>query len=527
MKFNSATTIHTSKVNRVHKPTPTIGAKRSVYDVNLLAKRLKSRLSNAANNLFGSDPIDRKHNRPEDSVAMSPPAVFKNTLIIDTSLPPSNSFPTPETSTPPESDCASPMESSAIMDMSSAHTQLLLANLHWSEERKPMLRNLDLLKHYLTFISQEINSVDFEDELIKLSFPSDFNLPSEQNETAKLAASLIEQHVLTSTDSSLSDYHYSATTSYLKDSPKKVSDTNRRRGRPSKSLHCDITKPQQRKQRKKRQHLKKKQEKQFYYQDGISCICSSPFEEFGTMVQCDDCLNWLHLECLDLDEKALEETFRCPCCFIKIDREDDTKLISGLTWRYAARHKSEEIACYKPTEEDEDEYDEFDNRIAIDHTTSSLGIVMDYDLNYECSDEYSSIPSPDDFPSLVSAHHHTPTASPTMSFNDPWDLSLSSGASQYSQQEVGTPQEYINTNGNWLVPPCAENVFLCQNDSKPTAPLTRCSSPPPTPAEPSIVCAQELPEFNFWEINNSPSVAPTAVSVSSSDEIPDFNLWDF
>lgn len=243
------------------------------------------------------------------------------------------------------------------------------------------------------------------------------------------------------------------------------------------------------------------------------------------MVQCDDCLNWLHLDCLDLDEKALEETFRCPCCFIKIDREDDTKLISGLTWRYAARHKSEEIACYKPMEEDEDEYD-FGHRIAIDHTTSSLGIVMDYDLNYECTDEFTSVPFPEDFPSLIPTHY-TPTTSPTMSFNDPWDLSLSSGASQYSQQEVGTPQEYMNLNDNWLAPPCAENVFLCQNDSKPTAALSRSTSPPPTPAEPSIVCAQELPEFNFWEINNSPSVAPMAVSVSTVDEIPDFNLWEF
>lgn len=243
------------------------------------------------------------------------------------------------------------------------------------------------------------------------------------------------------------------------------------------------------------------------------------------MVQCDDCLNWLHLECLDLDEKALEETFRCPRCFIKIDCEDDTKLISGLTWRYAARHKSEEIACYKPTEEDEDEY-EFSNRITIDHTTSSLGIVMDYDLNYHYNDEYSSIPDPEDFPSLVSAHD-TPFTSPTMTFNDPWDLSLSSGASQYSQQEAGTPQEYINPKDNWLAPPCAENVFLCQNDSKPTAALTACSSPLPTPAEPSIVCAQELPEFDFWEINNNPSEIPMAVLVSSPEEIPDFDFWDF
>ncbi|KAI9360250.1 hypothetical protein BD770DRAFT_47982 [Pilaira anomala] len=293
----------------------------------------------------------------------------------------------------------------------------------------------------------------------------------------------------------------------------------------------NVKKSKQRMIKKRNEILKKKHV--FQRQEDISCICTSPFEEFGTMVQCDDCLNWLHLDCLDLDEKALEETFRCPSCFIKIDRanEDDTKLISGLTWRYAARHKSEEIACYQPLEEDEDE-DEFDNRITIDHTTSSLGIIMDYDLKYECSDEYSSISFPDDFPSLVFADDATPpsSASPTMSFNDSWSYDLSSGASQYSQPEVSTPQEYLNPTDNWLAPPCAENVFLCQNENKTSAaPFARCSSPPPpTPAEPSIVCAQELPEFNFWEIENSPSVVPTTVltSLASDGDIPDFNFWD-
>lgn len=230
----------TSKINRLHKPT-VIGAKQAICDVNDLAKRLKSRLSNAAKNLFGSDPMDNKH--PQEFVAMSPPPqqqqpslpsqqqaspqqqqpTIKNALVIDTSLPAAiNSLPTPETCTPPESDCASSststtQSSSATVEMASTTTQPLLANVHWSEERKPMLRNLDLLKHYLTFISQEINSLDFEEEVIKLSFPSALSSSQQQqNETAKLAASLIEQHVLASTDTSLSDYHYSTITPYFK-----------------------------------------------------------------------------------------------------------------------------------------------------------------------------------------------------------------------------------------------------------------------------------------------------------------------
>lgn len=91
------------------------------------------------------------------------------------------------------------------------------------------------------------------------------------------------------------------------------------------------------------------------YEDSIiKCICDRPDEEFGAMVQCDDCLCWLHLECLQLTEDALEETFRCPACFVELGGE---KMVSSVTWRVAALQGSERVA---DTTSDEDETDDDD-----------------------------------------------------------------------------------------------------------------------------------------------------------------------
>lgn len=185
------------------------------------------------------------------------------------------------------------------------------------------------------------------------------------------------------------------------------------------------------------------------------------------MVQCDDCCNWLHLECLELDEKALEETFRCPSCFIQFGNYDDDnlKLLSTVTWRYAAKYQSEVLALLDHYEYPEDEYDEM----------SYLGM---------------------DDVSIISADS---TETDIQLFDDSSDWSLSSSS---SCSEAGTPSEYhFGGDDNWFVPPSSANVFLWNNNE----PLnTTCSSPSIslslTPdVEPSAVCAQELPEFNFWE----------------------------
>ncbi|KAJ2361937.1 hypothetical protein IW150_007127, partial [Coemansia sp. RSA 2607] len=52
----------------------------------------------------------------------------------------------------------------------------------------------------------------------------------------------------------------------------------------------------------------------------IHCLCGPRHDRpLGDrdelpMVQCDNCLTWLHIECVDIDEKNLPEEFYCPRC---------------------------------------------------------------------------------------------------------------------------------------------------------------------------------------------------------------------
>ncbi|KAG0261332.1 myeloid lymphoid or mixed-lineage leukemia 5 (trithorax, ) [Mortierella polycephala] len=45
----------------------------------------------------------------------------------------------------------------------------------------------------------------------------------------------------------------------------------------------------------------------------IKCVCGTKDDE-GTMVQCDECKAWLHLECLDLSEDDVPDEYFCPTC---------------------------------------------------------------------------------------------------------------------------------------------------------------------------------------------------------------------
>lgn len=75
----------------------------------------------------------------------------------------------------------------------------------------------------------------------------------------------------------------------------------------------------------------------------IRCICDEAHEEFGAMVQCDDCTLWLHLECLEMDEDSLGESFRCPFCYITLGEERHITT-SPVSWRFAAYLRSERLA---------------------------------------------------------------------------------------------------------------------------------------------------------------------------------------
>ncbi|CAO3584533.1 unnamed protein product [Absidia cylindrospora] len=75
----------------------------------------------------------------------------------------------------------------------------------------------------------------------------------------------------------------------------------------------------------------------------IRCICDDPHEEFGSMVQCDDCSYWLHINCLALDEANLDDTYRCPSCYVTLGPGKHSTN-SAVTWRLAAQLKSKKLA---------------------------------------------------------------------------------------------------------------------------------------------------------------------------------------
>ncbi|KAG2187480.1 hypothetical protein INT44_005169 [Umbelopsis vinacea] len=46
----------------------------------------------------------------------------------------------------------------------------------------------------------------------------------------------------------------------------------------------------------------------------IRCICARPTDSTGSMVQCDRCEIWLHMDCIGQSEDALAEHYFCPRC---------------------------------------------------------------------------------------------------------------------------------------------------------------------------------------------------------------------
>ncbi|KAG2176229.1 hypothetical protein INT43_005463 [Umbelopsis isabellina] len=46
----------------------------------------------------------------------------------------------------------------------------------------------------------------------------------------------------------------------------------------------------------------------------IRCICARPTDSTGSMVQCDRCEIWLHMDCIGQSEDALDDQYFCPRC---------------------------------------------------------------------------------------------------------------------------------------------------------------------------------------------------------------------
>lgn len=232
----------------------------------------------------------------------------------------------------------------------------------------------------------------------------------------------------------------------------------------------------------------------------IDCICNVAHEEFGTMVQCDDCLSWLHLDCLELNEKALQETFRCPSCFIKFganSEDHENKLLSTVTWRYAAKYQSEVLAAAGHQKHDDEEEDEEE----------------------EDSEDEEDMMEIDNQVSVFSYNNATLDKSTTTTFcvlsednNSDW---CESNSSQDGYSEASTPSADYQTGSDdyWFAPPSAANVFLWENnlnhmseddkmnDSAALSTLVSTSTSLVDIIEPSSICAQELPKFNFWDVS--------------------------
>ncbi|KAI9276320.1 hypothetical protein BY458DRAFT_506309 [Sporodiniella umbellata] len=173
----------------------------------------------------------------------------------------------------------------------------------------------------------------------------------------------------------------------------------------------------------------------------IRCICNSPEEEFGDMVQCDSCLCWLHIDCLRLGEKELEKSFYCPpCCKSK------TSVFSEPT------HDFEEI----------------------------------YDLSEELSDEESLPPSPS-----LSASDHDLVSSDLAGLQTP----------RLILDTCHSPSQETQTHD--ILSPFATNVFFGEHNTHGQLYPPLGSSPMhlKNDGPPSTVCYQELSKFSF---ENSP-----------------------
>ncbi|KAI9471890.1 MAG: hypothetical protein EXX96DRAFT_582111 [Benjaminiella poitrasii] len=299
--------------------------------------------------------------------------------------------------------------------------------------------------------------------------------------------------------------------------------------------------------------------------EAIDCICDSPHEEFGSMVQCDDCYRWLHLDCLELNQESLEEeTFRCPSCFLSLGsctNDKNSKLLSSITWRYAAQWKSRRIAALNQGMTDDEFDDDIEDHMDLDEsmslsdledetpslpttttmiTTTTESIIPTSSIMSSSSTTPSSSPPPlhfdDDGYSTDLPGPETPTDWPDM-------LSESRYSSTSSQEtsEATTPNETLYSTDPFefkdenmlildpesleilsrlallqslesvrkgLFAPNATDVFLGENLSKnsivPNMMTSQAVHRYAANVPPSAICSQDLSEFSFdsgpfWE----------------------------
>lgn len=504
--------------------------KKSVQynDISSVAKKLKDRLSKAAKRL-------------------SDPAI---------SLPP----------TPPPS-CSDKSESDMPQQKAQEEAaNTMLSESDWSNSKPISLHNLQLLKQYLIFVSKESTDISFKDHSIQFS-PLNVNEsidPSTESErSARCGATLIESYVHEASNMD-KELHLSRPEDGRSYSRSRID--RKRPGRPPKSQlngevaaddksesnqrirmkrksiqrHSSTTNTTNNTAHSTHQHLKKK---------NIQCICSSPHEEIESMVQCDDCYRYLHLECLELNDAALTETFRCPSCFLSLGSctGKNAKLLSAITWRYAAQWKSQRLAlksqdAANTDDEDAEEYDDDDFSSAMDIDSSPLSkfnFTASNTFNHETSATASTTTPPplhlhddDDGYSTDLPGPETPTDWPDVSSESRFSSQESSAS------EVTTPNENLfldpfdtkedgqlvldpesleilsrlaylqslDSVKKELFAPNASDVFLCENlSNNSTVPVASPQAPRfAANVPPSDICSQDLSEFSFdsgpfWE----------------------------
>ncbi|RCH83008.1 hypothetical protein CU097_000862, partial [Rhizopus azygosporus] len=203
------------------------------------------------------------------------------------------------------------------LDIHSRQNTSIVSNPDWPINKKPRLQNLELLKQYLTFISHEAKTqVDKENQSIQIALDEPVDNPTDPA-------------------------HHAARLDALPNLVNRPID-RRRPGRPPKPKVFFDEQIIPTTSRRKQSRQKK--------EDIIQCICDTPTDEFGAMVQCDDCLSWLHVDCLDLTKQDLEQSYRCPPCCASLG--SNNQLPKSMAWRYEAQMKSQHTRSRSTTPED-------------------------------------------------------------------------------------------------------------------------------------------------------------------------------
>lgn len=205
------------------------------------------------------------------------------------------------------------------------------------------------------------------------------------------------------------------------------------------------------------------------------------------MVQCDECLHWLHSDCLELTDQALKQSFRCPACFVA---SESGKPVASLSWRYLAQWKSQRLADTQSDmtsdEEDETEYHHGPTKLRL-QTKSHLRystIEEEYNDDDDDDDENDSTDAVESYGPLtpvdlaelspLDGHHSEDSTSEASTpdgklyLADPFETPDNVGdmALDSESLEILSRLAYLQSLESVrkeLFAPNASDVFLCEN----------------------------------------------------------------